>query len=83
MLDRDFKEGEPVLPVTGWAMMPIAEYDSLLVRLDFITEATQTPDEAKRGRVYALTSEQIQMLLQSLQQQLQNLSATPPAKQQH
>ena len=59
MQDKDFKEGEAVLPVTGWAMMPVVEYDSLLVRLDFITQAAQSPDQASRGRVYALTSEPV------------------------
>lgn len=75
MLDKDFKEGEAVLPVAGWALMPVVEFDSLLIRLDYLTQPTQTPDEASRGRVYALTSEQIQMLLQSLQSQLQTLNA--------
>ncbi|MDH2052502.1 hypothetical protein [Achromobacter marplatensis] len=83
MLDKDFKEGEAVLPVTGWAMMPVVEYDSLLVRLDFITQAAQSPDEASRGRVYALTSEQIQLLLESLQTQLQKLNAPLVAARPH
>ncbi|MBB1596890.1 hypothetical protein [Achromobacter sp. UMC46] len=83
MLDKDFKEGEAVLPVAGWAMMPVAEYDSLLVRLDFITQATQSPDEASRGRVYALTSDQIRMLLESLQTQLRALDASLGAGRPH
>jgi hypothetical protein len=83
MLDKDFKDGEPVLPVTGWAMMPVVEYDSLLVRLDFISQAAQSPDEASRGRVYALTSEQIQLLLESLQTQLQTLNASLIAARPH
>lgn len=82
MLDKDLKEGEAVLPVTGGAMLPVVEYDSLLVRLDFITQAAQSPDEASRGRVCALTSEQIQ-LLESLQTQLQTLNAPLVAARPH
>jgi hypothetical protein len=64
-------------------MMPVVEYDSLLVRLDIITQAAQSPDEASRGRVYALTSEQIQLLLESLQTQLQTLNAPLVAGRRH
>ncbi|WP_315138309.1 hypothetical protein [Achromobacter marplatensis] len=64
-------------------MMPVVEYDSLLVRLDIITQAAQSPDEASRGRVYALTSEQIQLLLESLQTQLQTANAPLVAARRH
>ncbi|CAB3917767.1 hypothetical protein LMG26788_05162 [Achromobacter pulmonis] len=76
--DRDFKAGEAVSPVTGWAMMPLVEHDSLLLRLDFLTESSSAdPSRSGRGRVYAVTSEQLQLLLDSLQTQLDKLQPVP------
>lgn len=78
MQDRDFKAGEAVSPVTGWAMMPLREHDSLLLRLDFLSDRSPTAmDRAGRGRVYAMTSEQLQLLLDSLQAQLDKLQPEP------
>jgi len=71
--DRDFKAGEAVSPVTGWAMMPLVEHDSLLLRLDFLTAPSAAATRSERGRVYAVTSEQLQLLLDSLQAQLDKL----------
>jgi len=72
--DRDFKAGEAVSPVTGWAMLPLVEHDSLLFRLDFLPDPTPSATEqSARGRVYAMTSEQLQLLLDSLQAQLHKL----------
>ncbi|MCI1839662.1 hypothetical protein ABFG95_07835 [Achromobacter sp. HNDS-1] len=74
MLDRNFKPGEAVSPVTGWAMMPLVEHDSLLLRLDFLTDPSPAAAARNgRGRVYAVTSEQLQQLLNSLQAQLDKL----------
>ncbi|WP_202731269.1 hypothetical protein [Achromobacter xylosoxidans] len=78
MQDRDFKAGEAVSPVTGWAMMPLREHDSLLLRLDFLSDRSPTAmGRAGRGRVYAMTSEQLQLLLDSLQAQLDKLQPEP------
>lgn len=83
MQDRDFKAGEAVSPVTGWAMMPLREHDSLLLRLDFLTAPSSAAmGRAGRGRVYAMTSEQLQMLLDSLQAQLDKL-LSEPARRRH
>ena len=74
MQDRDFKAGEAVSPVTGWAMMPLVEHDSLLLRLDFLNDPSPAAaTRSERGRVYAVTSEQLQLLLDSLQAQLDKL----------
>ncbi|QQB37757.1 hypothetical protein I6I07_14745 [Achromobacter deleyi] len=74
MQDRDFKTGEAVSPVTGWAMMPLVEHDSLLLRLDFLNDPSPAAaTRSERGRVYAVTSEQLQLLLDSLQAQLDKL----------
>lgn len=76
MQDRDFKAGEAVSPVTGWAMMPLVEHDSVLLRLDFLTDPSPTAGARNgRGRVYAVTSEQLQLLLDSLQAQLDKLQS--------
>lgn len=80
MHDRDFKPGEAVSPVTGWAMLPLVEHDSLLLRLDFLPAPTPSVAEGSaRGRVYAMTSEQLQLLLDSLQAQLDKLQPGPIA----
>lgn len=80
MHDRDFKPGEAVSPVTGWAMLPLVEHDSLLFRLDFLPDPTPSPTEpSARGRVYAMTSEQLQLLLDSLKAQLDKLQPGPAA----
>ncbi|MFY3136491.1 hypothetical protein ACOTFF_07350 [Achromobacter xylosoxidans] len=78
MQDRDFKAGEAVSPVTGWAMMPLREHDSLLLRLDFLADPSPAATgRARRGRVYAMTAEQLQLLLDSLQAQLDKLQSGP------
>ncbi len=78
MQDRDFKAGEAVSPVTGWAMMPLVEHDSLLLRLDFLAEPSSAASaRSGRGRVYAVTSEQLQLLLDSLRAQLDKLQPGP------
>ena len=79
MQDRDFKAGEAVSPVTGWAMMPLREHDSLLLRLDFLSDPSPTAmGRAGRGRVYAMTSEQLQLLLpRQLAPQLRALRQVP------
>lgn len=72
------RPAKPCRPVTGWAMMPLREHDSLLLRLDFLSDPSPTAmGRAGRGRVYAMTSEQLQLLLDSLQAQLDKLQPEP------
>lgn len=42
--------------MTGWAMMPLVEHDSLLLRLDFLADPAVRRLGAQRiSRVYAVT----------------------------
>lgn len=53
---------------------PLVEHDSLLLRLDFLTNPSPTAAARNgRGSVYAVTSEQLQRLLNSLHAQLDKL----------
>lgn len=66
----------PIFPVAPLTVGPIPRLDIIVIRPDFLTHMTQTPEEAQQGRTYALTPKQGQELIQQIQRALHVLETS-------
>ena len=67
------KQNEPTFPVAGYEVRTLPLFDAILIRLDFLTHESQRPDEAHRGRMYALQSGRCRELVAAIEQALRAL----------
>jgi BssS protein family len=75
MTDNDI----PVFPITEVAIGPVPRMGIVVMRLDFVSTAMQTPEEAQTGRTYAMSPVQVRDVIQRLQNSLATLeNALPP-----
>ena len=66
----------PLFPVAVIAVGPIKAYDAITIRLDFLTNPLQKPEEAQTGRHYLLTPKQAENLVEQIRSALQILSTS-------
>jgi hypothetical protein len=59
-------EETPLAPVAGWQIAPISAHQLVMLRLDYLTHATQRTDEAHQTPHLALTAAQAQELSEAL-----------------
>ena len=65
-------------PVTGWELKSIAAYGALILRLDYLTNATQQPDEAHQTPHVVLNAVQARELAQRILAGCEKLENGPP-----
>lgn len=75
----------PIFPVSEWDIRSVPAYQILLLRLGFLSHATQKPEEADPGRNYALTLAQAAELRDAIDRALQKMQTDgvppiPPAE---
>lgn len=56
----------PLAPVAGWQIAPVSAYQAVMLRLDYLTHATQQPDEAHQTPNLVLTAAQALELSEAL-----------------
>ena len=61
-----FKPDEPVFPIAGWTIVPVSAHGVILFRPSFLTHPMQRPEEANRGRIYALNMAQARQLVSEI-----------------
>ena len=72
------KEEIPLAPISGWEIAPISAHGALMLRLSYLTHATQQPDEAQQTPQLVMTQEQAQALIEALKRALERLESGPP-----
>ena len=65
----------PLFPVAAISVGPIKAYDAITIRLDFLSHATQKPEEAQTGRHYLLTPAQAQHVIEQISLALHQLGS--------
>ncbi len=74
------KEEIPLSPVSGWQTGPIAAYEAVMLRFDYLTHVTQRPDEAQQTPHLVLTAAQALELSEALKKHAQfAMQGTPGA----
>lgn len=72
-------EDAPLFPVAGWAIGTAPEHDIVIIRLAFLSHATQRPEEADPGRRYVFSTARAKMLRDALDRLFHRAeSAGPP-----
>ena len=56
----------PTCPVAGWQIGPVSALQAVMVRLDYLTHATQAAQEANQSPQYVLTDAQARELADAL-----------------
>lgn len=56
----------PLSPIAGWNVAPISAYEAVMLRLDYLTHATQHPDEAQQTPQLVMTAAQALELSEAL-----------------
>jgi hypothetical protein len=56
-------------PVTGWTVAPVSAMHAVMLRLDYLTHATQPLDQAHHSPQYILNAAQARQLAEALQRQ--------------
>ena len=73
------KEEEIALsPVAGWEIGAIPAYGALMLRLDYLTHATQQPDEAQKSPTFLIHTAQARELAQRILAACEKLESGPP-----
>lgn len=65
-MQDSIQSGDPVAPVITSNVVGIAEINGVIVRLDFVTHAEQTPKDATASPNFILTSAQARQLATNL-----------------
>lgn len=65
----------PIFPVASITTGIVPAYGVVLMKLDYLANSMQSPEEANPGRNYALTPVQAQTLVQQIQSALQKLES--------
>lgn len=65
-------------PVAGWDLAAIAAYGAVMLRLHYLTHATQTPQQAQPSPVFLIHAAQARELAQRILAQCDQLEAGPP-----
>ena len=60
------KDSIPLSPVSGWQLAPLQAYQAVMLRLDYLTHATQQAGEAHQTPHLALTAAQALELSEAL-----------------
>lgn len=63
---NDKKNDLQLSPVAGWELKQVPSLGALILRLDFLSNAMQSPDEAHPGRNYVFHAEQARELAQRI-----------------
>jgi biofilm regulator BssS len=56
----------PLSPIAGWNVAPISAYEAVMLRLDYLTHATQRPEEAQQTPQLVMTAAQALELSETL-----------------
>lgn len=76
------KEEIGLAPITGWDVGPIAQMQAVILRLDYLTHATQRQDEAQTTPKMVMTAALALELSEALKKHAQlAMQATPGAGQ--
>ncbi|MDM9595335.1 hypothetical protein QU617_18775 [Pseudomonas guariconensis] len=67
-----------VSPVAGWEVQTVPAYDSLLIKLSFISTPFQRIDEAQSTPLLGLTTDQAKELIDLLQRGVAKVEAERP-----
>ena len=68
----------PLAPLAGWNLMPISALDAVMLRLHYLTHATQRPDEAQQTPHFVMNAAQALELSEALKKAVAALQAGPP-----
>lgn len=68
----------PLAPVAGWDIAPISAYGAVMLRLQYLTHATQQPAEAHHTPHLVLHAAQALELIAALQRVVSALETAPP-----
>ena len=66
----------PLFPVAAITVGPVPSHGLVTIRLDFLTNAMQKPEEAQAGRHYALTPAQAQYVVEKMSSALRTLETS-------
>jgi len=69
---------EALFPVATITAGAVPSHEAMLIRLDFLTHASQRPEDANPGRNYLLTAPQAKYLAQRIADSLQILETAGP-----
>lgn len=73
------KEEEIALtPVAGWEIGTVPAYGALMLRLDYLTHATQSPDQAHKSPTFVIQTAQARELAQRILVACEKLESGPP-----
>ena len=64
-----------VFPVAGWSLAPIKAYEAVMLRLDYLTNPLQPPEEALHSPNFLILAPQVKELIEVLQRTLQTLES--------
>ena len=68
----------PLAPLTGWDIAPISAYGAVMLRLDYLTNATQQPTDAQQTPQFVMTKSQALELSAALKRVAVLLESGPP-----
>lgn len=72
------EENIPLFPVAAWTVGPVVAYDIVTIKMDFLTNPLQHPNEANPGLRYALTRAQALELAQKILESVHFLETAEP-----
>lgn len=65
-------------PIAGWEIKSIAAFGALILRLDYLTHATQKPDEPHQTPNFVMNTAQARELAQRILAGCEKLESGPP-----
>ena len=68
----------PTLPITGWELKTVPEYDALLISFSYLANMLQTPDQAQTDRTYVIHRAQAVELAQKILSLSAKMEIAPP-----
>lgn len=68
----------PLSPVAGWELGTIAAYGAVMLRIDYLTHATQTAEEAQKSPTFVIHTAQARELAQRILVACEKLESGPP-----
>lgn len=68
----------PLAPISGWQLAPISAYAAVMLRLDYLTHATQQANQAHQTPQMVMTKAQALELIEALQRVVGKLDSGPP-----
>lgn len=76
----------PVFPITGWKIGPLAGYDALVIKFQYLVSPLQQLEEAQETNFFGLTPAMARNLISDLQKHIEtveNSGSQPSLAEKH